>query len=344
MNQPTEFISNSQQYQQTANLEARLDKILSYLKTEHGLRIDSQLSSSDYYGTGKVGAVHFIADHQGRTCVLKIQGAKPNKSEADIINHFQNQNKSQLIRPPVIHFTTGWQPSLHFEAIIMEYIQGEPVLIPGELHSVEEVASFFEVYQEYRRRCVNRPWLSQPKRDAAAVIADKYQRLQQAASDVKPDSPYRSSQDQTIINQALAALNQFYRDVPLEFQHGHFSVHDLLKINENEIVLLSNLFWKWANPYYDAVFAYHWFIYSLASTADISAVQVKTQRKIWLDQIYQLAVDRHQERLITAALLERAVAGLLIDAFAYIDQEAPLAEYMAVSTRRQVLELTDQLS
>lgn len=47
--------------------------------------------------------------------------------------------------------------------------------------------------------------------------------------------------------------------------------------------------------------------------------------------------------LLKAALLERAIAGLLVDSFAYIDEANPLAEEMVTSTRRQVQLLTEQL-
>lgn len=48
--------------------------------------------------------------------------------------------------------------------------------------------------------------------------------------------------------------------------------------------------------------------------------------------------------LLKAALLERAIAGLLVDSFAYIDEANPIAECMVASTRQQVQLLTKQLS
>jgi len=48
--------------------------------------------------------------------------------------------------------------------------------------------------------------------------------------------------------------------------------------------------------------------------------------------------------LINAVLLERALAGLLVDAFAYIEETNPIAEYMVISTREEARRLTEELN
>jgi hypothetical protein len=108
-----------------------------------------------------------------------------------------------------------------------------------------------------------------------------------------------------------------------------------------EVVLFSNLFWKWKYPFYDAVFGYHWFMYELAHVKGIRPAQVEEQREFWLSELFNLPLKNL--KLVKAALLERAVAGLIIDSF-LIDPKKPIAEYLTQSTRDQVEKLLEELS
>jgi hypothetical protein len=366
----SQFISNAEQYLDQPKLEQRLDSILDSLQAEYDLSVTEQLAASDYYGTGKVGAVLYLVEFKGQKAVLKVQGVKPEQSEPDIIEQFQQQNQSQLIRPPQVLLSVPWDEKRQYAAFVMEYISGDLVMAPSQLHKSSEISHFFDLYQEYRRKCINQPWLEKPaETDSAQLLATKYQRLQQVAPDVKPHSPYRQEQDPDLIAASLKQLQAFYQGIEPQFQHGHFSLHDLLAVADqansgtgsnsqlsgrspdqgrqtsgpSSIVLLSNLFWRWTWPYQDAVFAYHWFIYSLATVPEITPSKVEQQRQLWLKQIYQLAENEQQQQLITAALLERAIAGLLIDAVAYIDQEFSIAQHLVDSTRQQVQTLSQKL-
>jgi hypothetical protein len=140
-------------------------------------------------------------------------------------------------------------------------------------------------------------------------------------------------------------LTKAWQQEKPEFMHGHFSAEDLIKY-KNQVVLFSNLFWKWKNPFADAVFAYHWFIYSLAKVKDITPEKINAQQKLWLKTIFsvpEIANKKRNKVLVKAALLERAIAGLLVDAFAYIDKENPAAEWLVAFTRKNVKQLTEEL-
>ncbi len=369
-------ISNQQQYFEGQDLSHRLSKITELIKDQLGVSSLSPFGASDYYGTGKVGAVHYLAEYQGQQVVVKIQGVKPAISEVDVIAEFVKQNRSQMIRSPQVIARYPWNDEHQFEAVIMEYVQGEKLLSHGEFHSRSKIEHFFEYFKEYRRNCVVKPWLKRDdKQSIAQIITQKYDGLLRISKDVKPNSPYRESKDGDLVKTALKVLCNYYDQLAYDggvsgnndknggrltesngsvlavFQHGHFSTHDLVlevKSKTKEIVLFSNLFWRWAHPYYDAVFAYHWFMYSLAVVGDRSEKDLKQQGDLWLEQIEQLAAfedyddsvvklqSKQRAQLINAALLERAAAGLLIDAFAYIDKEQPLAKAVVDRTRREL--------
>jgi hypothetical protein len=100
--------------------------------------------------------------------------------------------------------------------------------------------------------------------------------------------------------------------------------------------LLSNLYWSWRPPLYDAVFGYHWYIYSLAQVEGITPEAVEAQRTLWLKHIKALPqAQGDNNKLLRLALLERAAAGLNLDALS-VDPQKPITEYLVQATREQV--------
>lgn len=302
---------------------------------------ESVIWRSDYYGTGKIGSIHYLGKYLGEKAVLKVQGAKPAVSEAWMIERCQSQNNSRILRPPHVLETIPWNDTNGFEVLIMEYAQGPKIIESGRLVTQSEVDKFFDIYQEYRQKMRNTPWLSRPEMD----VDRHFDKLFQLAKKIKPLSPFRQHEDAQLANQAREMLKGIWLSAELEFQHGHFSAEDLI-CQGDQIVLFSNLFWQWKFPFYDTVFAYHWVMYTLAQVPEISPDRIEEQRQIWLAAIAVLpqAQSAAQKKLLGAALLERAVAGLLVDGFSYIEEKNPIAEYLIDSTRTEVKRLIQALS
>ena len=66
--------------------------------------------------------------------------------------------------------------------------------------------------------------------------------------------------------------------------------------------------------------------------------KIEEQRKLWLDKIFELFGK--DNRLLKLALLERAVAGLNLDALS-LDPKVPIAKYLVEKTRSNVVELME---
>ncbi len=313
-------------------------KVLEDIAERTGFIPENVIWRSDYFGSGKLGAVHYRGFYKGKKVVLKIQGVKPSISEIFMIESFARQNQSKIIRPPRLFYTMPWDTQRGYEALIMEYVSGPKIVESGRLQTEKDVVSFFRLYLEYRENCRRRPWLPRPKSKLSSKEA--LDRLLAVAQKVKPKSPYRRLEDVDLAKEGAVILDRIWSGIEWEFVHGHFSAEDLIRAN-GDVVLFSNLFWKWKHPYYDAVFAYHWFIYSLAGVRGITPEQIEKQRRLWLEEIFRLPSLNHH--LLKAALLERAIAGLLVDSMAYIDEENPVAGYMVESTRKQVRLLIREL-
>jgi hypothetical protein len=74
----------------------------------------------------------------------------------------------------------------------------------------------------------------------------------------------------------------------------------------------------------------------------MSPENIESQRDLWLDKIYELAQAPGDIRLIRLALLERAAAGLNLDALS-LDPNKPITTYLIKSTRTLVSKLTQEL-
>jgi|GEM_PF-2756919 len=320
------------------NLKQRIPQIVEEISKKTGFKPDQILSESSWWNesTG-VGAFHFNGKYKGKDVVLKVQGVKPETSEIKMIEGFSDQNTSKVIRPPHLYYTLPWNDEKQYEAYILENVGLTTVV--GLPTNEKQVAEFFSLFQEYREKCRNKPWLKKPAKNISDLVDMRFKKWSEASIKVFPTHPLRLDGDKKIINKAVEILKSGYKDIDWEFQHGHFSARDLFKV-KGGVIVLSNLYWSWRTPYYDLIFGYHWFMYDLAEVKNISPQKIEDQRKVWLDQIDKLGKDK---KLLKLALLERAAAGLNLDALS-VNTISPVAEHLVKQTRKITNELIQELS
>lgn len=293
------------------------------------------ISKSSWWGSKKIGAIRYQGIYQGKPAILKIQAVKPKTSEIYMIKSFAQNNQSQIIRPPQLYFTIPWTEKNKFEALIMENVRGPKIIIGGKLQTKKTIREFYQIFKEYRGHCRQHPWVT--KKQSITRPQENFQKWQAASKKIYPLHPYREKNDLKLVNKAAKIIWRFWKREKLEFQHGHFSGEDLIKAKRGEVILFSNLYWSWRPPFYDAVFAYHWFMYSLAEIPNINPQIIEEQRNLWLKEIFSLkeAQSQRGKTLLRIALLERASAGLIIDSLT-INPHLPSASYLVESTRNQV--------
>ncbi len=332
---------NSQQYspndQDISELGA---KMAAEVSQQTGFQPAEMIGQSDYHGSGRLRTVYYRGSYQGESAVLKISRRnKSELSEAEMIRKFKQQNQSELIRPPKTMTAISWDKE-GYEALIMELVVGDKVLDSGQLQTSETVEKFFQVYREYKNHCIQQPWLE--LQNEKSDWQHSFENLVELSQKVKPTCKLRQAGDRQLAENGYELLKDIWADVDWQFMHGHLSVEDLVQ-REQDIILLRNQFWQWKQPFYDAVFGYHWFMYTLGRVEGITAEQVAEQRNLWLEQIYALAENEQEHKLIKAALLERAIAGLLVDGLAYLDEEKEITAYLIEATRRQVEKIISEL-
>lgn len=324
------------------HLDKRINEIVVDIAQRTEFIPEKIISKSSWWGSRKIGAFHYQGTYQNRPVVLKVQGFRPNLSEADMINFFAQHNRSWLIRPPHLYAHLKWNSQKKYEALIMEPISGPPLVSP--LASELEISDFFQTYLDYRQNCLGRPWVDLPSKSLSNIVKDNFSAWRQSSFKIYPYHPFRDRDDVNLIDQAISILTREYKHTPLEFMHGHFSANDLYRQGEH-IVLLSNLYWSWRAPFYDAIFAYHWAIYHLCTLSDITPKKVESQRQLWFSHIHSLPTLKtsSQKKLLTLALLERAAAGLNLDALT-CDPKQKISKYLVDSTRSNLKQLLDQFS
>lgn len=326
-------------YLQGLDLAEREEEVLADASRRTGFVPDKLVSRSSWWGSWEIGAFHYAGEFEGKKAVLKIQGVKPSLSEIYLINSFANVNKSKLVRPPHLYASLDWDEEKRYEALVLEFIEGNRVVQTPA--TAAEIQKFFEIYENYRANCLQAPWVDRPDRTISEGIVSAFVKWRETSFKIYPSHPLREDSDKDLIDKAVAVLEKGYQGVKPEFMHGHFSERDLYQVGD-QVVILSNLYWSWRQPLYDAIFGYHWFMYHLNTVDGITPKEVEAQRKLWLDKI-KSQVHGNNKRLLNLALLERATAGLNLDALS-ADPNKPITRYLFESTREQMQELISKLS
>lgn len=323
-----------------SNLKQRKQQIIKEVEDRTGFRTTKDLGESAWWGSSEIGAFHCEGEIKSERATLKIQGVKPETSEIYMIESFEKQNKSLVVRPPKLIKTIPWSDENQYEALIMEWVPDKRVVnLPT---NSEEVALFFKIYNEYKNNCVREPWLDKPKQEIGELIRDRFTRWREVSYKMYPDHPFRDKNDEAIVDQAIEILINGYRGVELEFQHRHLSDGDFYHVSGNQIVLLSNLYWSFRPPFYDAVFGQHWFLYHLADS-ELDEKDVLKQMNLWWTEIDRLPKSVEDERLLKLAYLERAAAGLNLDGLS-TKTDKDISKKIMEITRRRTIELIDELS
>ncbi len=294
------------------------------------------MDKSSWWTSKEIGAFRYEGKFKGKKAVLKIQGVKPRTSEIYMIQSFSKANKSKILRPPLLYSYLSWNDERRYEALVLEFVLGKKIVNCPT--NKDEIEKFFKLRKEYKKNCVVNPWIDKPNKSLSDEIKINFAKWRKASFKLYPKHQFRKNEDKDLIDAAVEILQEKYQGVEPEFQHGHFSAGDLYKISENEVVILSNLYWSWKPPFYDAIFGYHWFMYHLAQLENPTIKLVEGQRVLWLSKINSLPKTDLDKKLLNLAFLERAIAGLNLDALS-VESKSPIAECLVEETRSEVKRL-----
>ncbi len=323
-----------------SDLRQREHQVLKDASERTGFIPKKLLRRSSWWTSKEIGAFQYEGEFKGKKALLKIQGIKPQTSEIYMIKSFSETNKSKILRPPHLYATLPWDDGKRYEALIMELVESNPVVnLPAK---DQEIDKFYDLYLEYRNNCLNSPWLDKPEESISESVEKNFSKWRVASFKLYPSHRLRKEEDKDLIDEAVKILGDGYKGIEPEFQHPHLTELDLYRTG-NQVVILSNLYWAWRAPIYDAIFGFHWFKYRLSNVRDITQEQIDKQIGLWLSKIESLSIVRDNERLYKLAMLERYAAGLNLDSLS-INSDKSSASYLVESTRRELRKLIVELS
>jgi hypothetical protein len=315
-----------------SDLRGRESQLLTTIESSLDFHPVELLGRSTWWGSEAIGAFMYAGTYHDQEAVLKVQGMKPDVSEITMLQGFA-ENQSALVRPPSLLASQSWSDKERYEALVIERLVG-PKLISRPTNA-GEVHEFFGMYDNYRRNCRNRPWVPKTEQALSDIVAQNFSDWQHASRELYPDHPYRQTDDDKIVEKGVGLLQKGYHNITPEFQHKHISTDDVFKV-DSEYILTSNFMWGWGAPFGDAVFAYHWYPYIIGNHVDgLTSNDIEQQKGLWLNEIWQIPQNDQEKTMITLALLERQLAGLVIDSLT-LPLEKPLAQFLVESTRLEV--------
>jgi len=319
------------------DLNPRWKGILTSIVEENGFSPDWQeVRKSQWWKTGKIGAVSINGKFENQDAVLKIQGTKPNTSEADSIKSFEEQNESKVIRAPKVLFSKPWTEIGAYEALIFEKIEGG-IIVEDRPVPEKQLNRFFEVYKDYKQNCLNKPWVKRPKSWKYSI---QFQNWLRAVENMQKLDKYSEEGDMKLALKGVEIIENNLSINDMEFMHGHVAIGDFIEVSKDEVVIFSNLFWGWRIPFYDAVFAYHWWMLGMHHKGGLTEKFQENERNKWFDKIFNLDVVKQRkggEKLVNLALLERAVPALMVDRF-MIDLEDEHSSRIVINGARKELQ------
>jgi hypothetical protein len=322
-----------------SDLAKREKEVLQDASKKLNFNPQTLVGRSHWWGSDEIGAFHYQGTYHDKPAILKIQGVKPTTSEIYMIQEFTKMNHSKIVRPPHLYAFLNWDDEHRYEALVLENIEGNRIVnLPTNSH---EVNNFFATYEEYRKNCIATPWVTKPEESINQKIETSFKKWSEISQKIYPNHPLRKDSDNELIAQAVSVLIRNYANVDLEFVHGHLSDGDLIQV-DNQVVLLSNLYWSWRPPFYDSIFAYHWYRYHLNDLTETTPKIIKSQKKLWKDRIFQLPKTSKDMALLKLALLERAAAGLNLDSLS-AKPDNPITEYLVEDTRQEMKDLLQEL-
>lgn len=316
---PTTTVSPTEDFFKNIDLSQRKEEILKAIVEKINFIPENKTIWESRYWHKGVGAFTIegtYIDEKGKKykAVLKVQGSKPKISEPKIIEEFEKQNKSKIIKVPKVFFYLPWNKDLGFEAYVFEKIEGELIINHGKPATKNQLNEFFSAYREYRENSLKKPFITKPK-NFSWIKKFKKWRL------IRLDNPLKSyiteKEDKRLVEIA-ELINKAIQKSPLEFQHNHLSCYDIKRVGKR-YYLFSNLFWGWNFPLYDSVFSFEWYILSLA---DYPEKTIKNQIKLWLKTIQEALnntsslKNKYKNKVINFHILgitERLLAALNLD-------------------------------
>lgn len=297
-------------YFEKNNFAVRIPEIVREIADRTGFVVQDEIFRGQIYDASRVRTLIVKGVWQGKGAVLKIQGLKPEFEEADHIRHFTQQNRSALIRAVDVYVHDPWQNERGYGFMIAEHIDGSPLFqMPGVYP--QQMQEWVRVYQDYIEHArPSHAWIPcafENFTDFARRRITAWERI------ARVNNRIDTSVWEPLVSEYLSLVSQYGAGVPLEFGHGHFSAHDVVRVRGGQYVLFSQMFWGWKPRYHEIAFML-WACIMHMNTEEWNADRARAYVTDWDRVLLPIFHNSAQQRNIFALLMmERMVGTLLAD-------------------------------
>lgn len=290
----------------------RSDRILEQIVAKTGFQTGELVFEGKLYDDTKIATRIFRGIYQNKPAMLKIQGIRLDIPEEILIEKFNAQNQSKIIRLPHLYLVEPFDIEKGYGCIIMEEVQA-PKFYAKALALENDRDEFARLYEDYRTKAITTPLFEQTEGDTDTLRhiesrIEKWISISAEKGFLQDELVERVNHMQLLIHQEAPALK-------MVFMHGHLERNSILRIAEQEYVLLSNTFWSYRPEWYDTTFHLWEGIKGLRNVS-VSPEMVWHYVTDWL-RTYQslelLQTDPDFKRKYYFMLLERCIGALLLD-------------------------------
>lgn len=302
----------TEKYFEHANFADHEEKSLAEITAETNFQPEKEIFRGQIYDKDKVGSLIYKGLWRNKPAVLKIQGLQPDVDEIDMINAFNNQNKSAKVRLPKLYNGSKWNSKNGYGYLILEYIDAPQIYKPPFANQ-EQIQDFCALYQEYKTKCLKSPFMEKEPNEQSSLVFTT-QRVSHWAK-IAQSKGHLAETEVKNVEKFLSLSKKHLPSIKMEFMHGHFTYDDIFKLSDKEYVLMSNLFWSYRPEFYDTTF-HLWSGIKSIRDENIIFEQIKKYIQNWINQYKKLPIIRQDsdfEKKFNIMMAERCIGALLVD-------------------------------
>lgn len=302
----------TEKYFEHVNFADHKKRILNEIMSKTNFQAEKEIFRGQIYDKNKVGSLIYKGVWRDKSAVLKIQGLQPDIDEIDMINRFNDRNKSAKIRLPKLHGGSKWNKKNGYGYLLLEYIDAPQIYQPP-FASPEQIKDFCALYQEYKTKCLREPLFKREPNEQSSLVFTA-QRVSHWLKIVQTKGHLTETEVKNV-EKFLSLAGKHLPSIKMDFMHGHFTYNDIFKLSNKEYILTSNLFWSYRPEFYDITF-HLWASLKSLRNQNINVEQVKKYLQNWLKEYKKLPIviqDSDFERKFDIMMAERCIGALLVD-------------------------------
>lgn len=292
-------------------LYEKREQVIADVTKRTGFMIDEEYYKGTVYDNKRVRSLIYKGTYHGSNAMLKLQGLRVDSDEEQIMNSFNRQNLSKLIRLPEVYKSQRWTQKKGYGYMIMEYVPQKRVFdVP--FATKQQMTDFAKFYQEYRTKAVTKQFIKQGKADPIAATFEKvdfWKNLceKEGRLNLGDYAPY--------LMQYYPIAAKHLTGMPTVLSHTVLVSNHISKDNRGRYVIFSNPLWGYMFEWADITMPV-WGAWTNIRDTSYTSEELIKYVNTWLSVFKTIPVvkkDSDFERKFNVHMLNRVIGSILAD-------------------------------